>query len=73
MKSETGQGTAKQQECDAIYAHRMEGLLGACWQDQSIDLKGMDVVYCNGELEPRICNQARERVVGYDGKYSKQQ
>jgi hypothetical protein len=28
--------------------------LGACWQDQSIDLKGMDVVYCNGELEPRI-------------------
>ena len=38
-----------------MYAHRMEDLLGACWQDQSIYLKGMDVVYyCNGELEPRI-------------------
>ena len=29
-------------------------MLGACWQDQTIDLKGMDVVYRNGEAEPRI-------------------
>jgi hypothetical protein len=29
---------------------QVEDLLGACWQDQSIDLKGMDVVYCNGEV-----------------------
>ena len=39
-----GQGTADQKECDAMYAHRMEDLLGACWQDQSIDLKRMNVV-----------------------------
>jgi hypothetical protein len=26
-----GQGTAEEQECDAMYAHRMEDLLGACW------------------------------------------
>ena len=32
----------------------MEDLLGACWQDQSVDLKGSDVVFCSGELEPRI-------------------
>jgi hypothetical protein len=34
--------TADQKECGAVYAHKMEGLLGAwctaCWQDQSIDL-----------------------------------
>ena len=47
-----GQGTAEQKSCDAMYAHRMEDLLGACWQD--LYLKGMDVVYCNGELGPRI-------------------
>jgi hypothetical protein len=32
----------------------MEDLLGACWLDQSIDLTSMNVVFCNGELEPRI-------------------
>jgi hypothetical protein len=32
----------------------MEDPLGACWSDQSIELKSMNVVFCNGELEPRI-------------------
>ena len=32
----------------------MEDLLGACWLDQSIELKSTNVVFCNGELEPRI-------------------
>jgi hypothetical protein len=49
----------------------MEDLLGACWQDQSIDLKGMDVVYCNGEVEPRIV--IRHGWVGDDGQDSRQQ
>ena len=45
-------------------------LPGACWQDQTIDLKGMDVVYCNGELGPRIVIKQEN---GYDGKDSKEQ
>jgi hypothetical protein len=43
---------------------------GACWQDQTIDLKEMDVVYCNAELGPRIVIKQEN---GYDGKDSKEQ
>jgi hypothetical protein len=45
----------------------MEDLMGACWKDQSIDLEacleGMNVVFCNGELEPRIVIKQEEGMV----------
>jgi hypothetical protein len=54
-------GSGQEEERLSKYYSRMEDLLGACWADQSIDLKSMDVVFCNGELEPRIVvNQTAE-------------
>ena len=56
-------GSGQEEERLSKYYSRMEDLLGACWADQSIDLKSMDVVFCNGELEPRIVvNQTAEMV-----------
>jgi len=56
-----GRGTEEERE--AKYNLRMEDLLGAYWADQSIDLKSMDVVFCNGELEPRIVVSQEEGMV----------
>jgi hypothetical protein len=49
---DNGQGSTEERA--AQYNLRMADLLGACWKDQSIELKDMNVVFCNGELEPRI-------------------
>ena len=45
-------GSGSEEERSAKYNLCMEDLLGACWADQSIDLKSMAVVFCNGELAP---------------------
>jgi hypothetical protein len=56
-------GSGTEEEREANYNLRMEDLLGAYWADQSIDLKSMDVVFCNGELEPRIVVSQKEGMV----------
>ena len=47
-------GPESTEERTTEYNLRMEDLLGACWLDQSIELKSTNVVFGNGELEPRI-------------------
>jgi hypothetical protein len=56
-------GRGSEEERSLKYNSGMEDLLGARWADQSIDLKSMDVVFCNGELEPRIVVSQKEGMV----------
>ena len=60
---ERDNGSGQEEERLSKYYSRMEDLLGPCWADQSIDLKSMDVVFCNGELEPRIVVRQAEGMV----------
>jgi hypothetical protein len=52
-------GSGSTEDRNAEYNLGMEDLLGACWLDQSIELKSMNVVFCNGELHPLECRRER--------------